>query len=268
MTTQVAEKTIKYFQYQKGHKLPIFVKFDSTSFGNDLVTVLTALRFNESSETEFNDASKQSPHARILDIQEASPAVARQIAYVAGSDRYGAESIVPKEGYRVYRHKNVALIIYAFSAKEWTMGCESHFGSDEKDCRVVLNRYLTWALAPLGVVGFWGVPVEEGIVVMNQRDSVGEAVFIDVRGRRTFSIDGSSRMKARFRVIRLDGTLHNKNLKMNSSEMMAFLAASTSYIDSQGLSVGVRQMIQSLSRDVEGLVHPRDSFKPRTDLSL
>lgn len=268
MTTQVAEKTIKYFQYQKGHKLPVFVKFDSTSFGSDLVTVLTALRFSESSETEFNDASKQNSHARILDIQEASPAVTRQIAYVASSDRYGAESIVPKEGYRVYRHKNVALIVYAFSAKEWTMGCEPDFGSDEKDCRVVLNRYLTWALAPLGVVGFWGVPVEEGIVVMNQRDSGGEAVFIDVRGRRTFSIDGTSRMKARFRVIRLDGTLHNKNLKMSSSEMMAFLAASTSYIDSQGLSVGVRQMIQSLSRDVEGLVHPRDSFKPRTDLSL
>lgn len=268
MTTQVTENTMKYFQYQKGHKLPVFVRFDSTSFGNDLNTVLNSMRFSESSETEYNDAAKQNQHARLLDIQEASPAVARQIAYVASSDRYGAESIVPKEGYRVYRHKNVALIVYAFSAQEWTMGCESHFGSDEKDCRVVLNRYLTWALAPLGIVGFWGVPVEEGVVVMNQRDSTGEAVFIDVRGRKVFSIDGINRMKPRFRVIRLDNSLQNKNLKMNSSEVMAFLAATTSFIDAQGLSVGVRQMIQSLARDVEGLVHPRDSFKPRTDLSL
>ncbi|MBH48697.1 MAG: hypothetical protein CME71_11060 [Halobacteriovorax sp.] len=268
MTTQVPEKTMKYFQYQKGHKLPVFVRFDSTSFGSDLGKVLGAMRFSETTESEYNDALKHSKDTRILDIQEASPAVARQIAYVASSDRYGAESIVPKDGYRVYRHKNVALIVYAFSANEWSMGCDSSFGSDDSQCRVVINRYLSWALAPHGIVGFWGVPVEEGIVVMNQRDSLGEAVFVDVRGRRTFSIDGSDRMKARFRVIRLDGSLHNKNLKMNSSEMMAFLAASTSFIDASGLSVGIRQLIQSMARDVEGLVHPRESFKPRTDLSL
>lgn len=268
MTTQVTEKTMKYFQYQKGHKLPVFIRFEGATFGSELSTVLGSMRFSETTEAEYNDAVKQNTQSRLLDIQEASPGVARQIAYVASSDRYGAESIIPKDGYRVYRYKGVALIVYAFTANEWTMGCDSSFGSDDQQCRIVLNRFLSWALAPHGLVGFWGVPVEEGIVVMNQRDSGGEAIFVDVRGRRTFSIDGSDRMKPRFRVIRLDNSLHNRNLKMNSSEMMAFLAASTSFIDAQGLSVAMRQLIQSLARDVEGLVHPRDSFKPRTDLSL
>lgn len=268
MTAQVSEKTYKYFQYQKGHKIPIFLRYDAASHGSDLNSLLMTLRFSECNEEEYLDAMRQLEHARLLDIQEASPAVSRQIAHVANSDRYGAESIVPKDGYRVYRYKGVALIVYAFSAKEWTMGCDSSFGSNEREARAVINRYLSWALAPLGIIGFWGVPVEEGIVVMNQRDSEAEAVFVDVRGRRTFSIDGSERMKPKFRVIRLDNSLRNKNLKMNQTEMMAFLAASTSFIDAQGLSVGVRQVIQALARDVEGLVHPRESFKPRTDLSL
>lgn len=267
MTTQTTENTFKYFQYQKGHSLPVFVRYDATTHSSDLSAVLNAMRFSECNETDYKDAAK-TEHVRLLDIQEASPAVARQITYVAGSDRYGAESIVPKDGYRVYRHKGVALIVYAFSASEWTMGCDASFGSNEREARVVLNRYLSWALAPLGVVGFWGVPVEEGIVVMNQRDSEAEAVFVDIRGRKVFSIDGSDRMKPRFHVIRLDGTLRNRNLKMNQTEMLAFLAASTSFIDAQGLSVAVRQMIQSMARDVDGLVHPRESFKPRTDLSL
>lgn len=268
MNSQVADKSLKYFQYQKGHKVPVFVCYDATTYGSDLATLLTSMRFSDCTEAEYNDAAKQLEHVRLLEIKEASPAVARQIAHVAASDRYGAESIVPKDGYRVYRYKGVALMIYAFSATHWSMGCDQSFGSNQQEARVVLNRFLSWALAPLGMIGFWGVPVEDGIVVMNQRDSEGEAIFVDVRAHRTFSIDGSERMKARFRVIRLDGTLHNRNMKMNQTEMMAFLAASTSYIDAQGLSVGVRQMIQSLARDVEGLIHPRESFKPRTDLSL
>lgn len=116
MTTQVTEKTFKYFQYQKGHKLPVFIRFEAATFGCELSTVLGSMRFSETTEAEYNDAVKQNTQSRLLDIQEASPGVARQIAYVASSDRYGAESIIPKDGYRVYRYKGVALIVYAFTA--------------------------------------------------------------------------------------------------------------------------------------------------------
>lgn len=267
MSTQLAENAYKYYQYQKGQELPVFVRCENEQAA-ELDGALTRLRFSEVSEDDYQIIAKRNPLTRLLTIEEASTNVAKQITYAAASDRYGLESIVPKDGYRVYRHKGVALAVYAFTAREWTLGCLSHFGSDEREFRITMNRFLSWALAPLGIVGFWGVPVEEGIVVMNQKDSEGEAIFIDVRGRRTFTVDGSGKMKARFRVIRLDSTLHQRNVSMNQTEVMAFLSAATSFIDSQGLTVGVRQMIQGLSREVEGLVHPRESFKPRTDLSL
>lgn len=268
MSAQVTENTIKYFQYHKGADLPVFVSYEAANYGPEISTALSRMKFTEVTVDDYEAAVKQSPYARLLTIEEASAGVSRQIMYAQASDRYGNESIVPKDGYRIYRHKGVAVIIYAFSAREWSLGFTGHFGHDEKEFRVVMNRYLSWALAPLGIVGFWGSPVDEGIVVMNQRESEGEVVFIDVRGRRTFSIDGSDRMKSNFRIIRLDGTLHKRNIIMKNSEVMAFLSATTSFIDSQGLSVGVRQLIQALAREVEGLVHPRESFKPRTDLSL
>jgi hypothetical protein len=269
MTTQVSENTFKFYQYQKGVGLPVFVRFDTASFGSDLEVALKGLKFSEVTEEEYQTTKKAEPkHCRILAMEEASPAVARQLSHISASDRYGAESIVARDGYRVYRHKAVAMVVYAFSAGEWSMGCHHNIAKNEREFRVVMNRFLSWALAPLGIVGFWGVPVEEGIVVMNQRESEGEVVFLNVRERRMFSIDGSERMKPRFRVIRLDSTLHQRNVNMNSTEVMAFLSATTVFLDTHGLSVGVRQMIQALSREVEGVIHPKESFKPRTDLSL
>ena len=55
---------------------------------------------------------------------------------------------------------------------------------------------------------------------------------------------------------------------MTNEELLSFMSAHSSYLDYQGLSVPVRQMIQTLAKMTEGLVHPEESFRPRTDLSL
>jgi hypothetical protein len=55
---------------------------------------------------------------------------------------------------------------------------------------------------------------------------------------------------------------------MKNEELLSFLSAHCSYMDYSGLSVPVRQMIQTLARMTEGLIHPEESFRPKTDLSL
>ena len=120
----------------------------------------------------------------------------------------------------------------------------------------------------MGIVGFWGVPVDEGVVVMKQHESRGESVYIDIKRQNVITVDGVKKIKGRFKVLRLDPTLKGRNVAMTAEEFLSFLSFHCNYFDYVGPSLPIRQMITSLPSYAVGLVHPRESFKPRTDLSL
>ena len=106
------------------------------------------------------------------------------------------------------------------------------------------------------------------MVVQRYSESKGEAVFIDVKNERVITQDGVKKLTTRYKMLRLDPTLKNRNIKMTSEELLSFLTSHCTYFDTNGLTVPVRQMIQVVTRSTEGLYHPEESFKPRTDLSL
>lgn len=262
-----------YFQYQKDLNLPIYLSADLAQFEQSFGEFLGKMKFIKLGDKEEAVALaeiKKNNHARILHISEASPLVAKQIQSMMESDRYGMESIIPKDGYRVYRHKEVGLMVYSFGVKEWQLGCYKDFGAQAHTfaSRMIINRFLSWALVPHGIVGLWGVTVDDGMVAQRAIDSKGEVVFIDVVGLRMITFDGVKKLRPHFKILRLDPMLKGRNIKMSSEELLSFLSAHCSYLDSSGLSVPVRQMIQALSKMTEGLVHPQESFRPRTDLSL
>ncbi len=268
------EKNWTYFQYFKDLALPIYAKLDLSEFDSSIINLLNKMNFSEiSDEKEVAKALERIEKdggARILAISEASSKVSRQIDVVAESDRFGHESIVPKSAYNVYRYKGVALMVYAFAASEWQMACYPDFGSDVEvlSSRSVINRFLSWSLTSLGYVGFWGVPIDEGAVILRQSDSEGEAIFLDIRRKRMLTMDGYRKMNSRFKMMKLDNSLNGKNIRMNNEELLSFLSQYCTYFDYSGLSVPVRQLIQTIAQNVEGLLHPKESFKPRTDLTL
>lgn len=261
-----------YFQFHKDHKLPIYIRFDHSEFNSDLIGFLKKMKFAEvpvADVKKVEESIDQNGKLKVLTISLASNLVARQIEAVAQTDRYGLESIVAKEGYRVYRYKGNALLVYSLAADEWKLGCFSDFGNAHcfVESKIVINRFVSWAMSSIGMVGLWGVPVDEGIVVLSCNESQGEAVFIDLKNRKIFSQDGVEKFPARFKILRLDRTLKNRNIRMSPEELLSFLSTHTTYLDTSGLSVPVRQMLQSLSRVCDGLIHPKDSFQPRTDLT-
>lgn len=264
---------IFYYQYQKELNFPVYVCMDPLAFEQRFADFFTEMKFTKLTDKEEIEAKKRiaiEKHARVLHISEATPPVSRQIQMTLESDRYGMESITPKVNYRVYRYKKVALMIYSFTAREWQLGCYANFASKENiaSARMVVNRYLSWALSPLGILGIWGVTVDDGMVAQRATDSKGEAVFIDLANQRLLTLDGVKKISPRFKVLRLDPTLHNRNIRMSNEEFVSFLYSHCTYFDYSGPSVPVRQMIQAFTKMTEGLVHPQESFRPRTDLSL
>ena len=265
-----------YYQYQKELQLPVYIAVDLQAFESGLGDFLNLMKFtklNEAEEKVALETMKKSNASRCLNISEATPSVARQIQATMETDRYGLESVIPKPGYQVYRYKGVGLMVYSFGVKLWEFGCYSDFGSNKESdkvlaARIVIHRFLSWALVHHGILGLWGVTVDEGMVLQKNRESKGEAVFVDVVGNRILSLDGVKKLGPKFKVLRLDPTLHSRNIRMTNEELLSFMSAHSSYLDYRGLSVPVRQMIQTLAKMTEGLVHPEESFRPRTDLSL
>ncbi len=270
----MSKKTI--YQYQKELGLPVYIVLDTQSFESGLGEFMAAMKFSKLSEAEEKSATeimKKNNASRCLNMSEASPSVSRQIQSTMESDRYGLESVIPKPGYQVYRYKDVGLMVYSFGVKAWEFGCYSDFGSSKEPAkilaaRIVIHRFLSWALVHHGILGLWGVTVDDGMVLQKNRESKGEAVFVDVVGNRILSLDGIKKLGPKFKVLRLDPTLRGRNIRMTNEELLSFMSAHCSYLDYTGLSVPVRQMIQTLAKMTEGLVHPEESFRPRTDLSL
>ena len=262
-----------YFQYQKELNLPIYICVEPLAFDQRVLEFIAEMQFvklNEKEEVQALKTIATHRQARVLHISEATPAVSRQIQMSLESDRYGLETITPGPRYRVYRYKKFALMIYSYNAKEWQLGCYSNFANKENliQARIVINRYLSWSLSPLGILGIWGVAVDDGMVAQRAADAKGEVILIDINNNRLITIDGVKKISPKFKVLRLDPTLKGRNIRMTNEEFISFLFSHCSYFDYSGPSVPVRQMIQAFAKMTEGLVHPQESFRPKTDLSL
>lgn len=264
----------KWYVFQKDLGLPIYVRCDVGEFHPSLVAFLSSMRFTELSGREAEEAAERvgaEREARVLDLRPCGAAVAQQIRSAAESDAHGPESIVPGDGYRVYRHKDVAILLYSFGSKEWVAGAFRDFGTGEAGpaYKAVANRFLGWSLAPLGVVGFWGRWSDEGVVVTRQRDSGGEAVFIDVRRDRAIVPSGAPEaIRPDSRVVRLDPTAGPGRRRMGAEQLAGFLAQHTCYLDYSGPSVPVRQAIRAIAQRLEGVVRAPAAPGSRPDLSL
>jgi len=271
----VEEREWTYFQYLKEEGYPSYIRLALEDFDAEISGFLTEMGFSQLSGEEVEERSLLSSSSNenkyyLLTIEEASAPVARQINSSVESDHYGPESIVPKSGYQVYRYRGEALLVYSLGAREWRMGCYQDFGhqSHKMAHRSIINRFISWSLANSGVVGFWGVPVDEGVVVLRQLESQGEAIFIDINKGKVLSVDGVRKMKGKFSILRLDNQLTGRNMRMSSEELFSFLVLHCTYFEYDGMVLSVRQMIQQLSKQYEGIIHPKESFKPRTDLAL
>ncbi len=265
-----------YYQYQKDLNLPIYIGVDPQSFESGLGDFLASLKFtklNDKEESIAQQRMKNDAASRCLNLSLAGPIVVRQIRSMMEFDFYGMETVIPKTGYQVYRYRNIGLMVYSFGVKEWEFGCLNDFGSSKDPekklaARTVIHRFLSWVLVSHGILGLWGVTVDEGMVLQRVNESKGEAIFIDVRGGQILSLDGIKKMSNQFKILRLDPSLKGRNIRMSKEELFSFMSSHCSYLDYAGLSVPVRQMIQTLAMRSEGLIHPKESFRPRTDLSL
>jgi hypothetical protein len=260
-------KNISYYQFYKDLDYPVFVKFESPDFELNFQEVLKSLGFSKVDNNKLGEINIDKS-TKVLAIKEAVPKVARQIntAHIS-MDRFGDESITPFGHYDLYRYRNVGMMVMGHGNYYWEMGvC---FSEDKiQQIKVMLTRYVSLALSSSDVVGFWGVPVEEGFVVMRPDSASYESLFVDVHKGVILTQDGVKKLGAHLQILRLDETIHGMSRRMSKEALVSFLSTNTTYFSYNGLDQQLKRAIFELVYYADGIIYPVENFQPRSGLQL
>jgi hypothetical protein len=262
----VMKNEVSYYQYQKDLDYPVFVRFEDKDFELRFTTILDSFGFKKLTEDELKTVSLEQSQTKVLRIQKASLRVSKQIDQGHSLDNYGPESITPLGSYDVYKYKGTGMLIFGGGDYFWELGVKSNVDKFTNEIKTMMVRYLSWALAPKGIIGFWGSPVDEGIVVMKPKESNFESIFIDVKSGVYITQDGVKDMPGGMQILRLDESLKGRTKRMSKEELISFLSTNNCYFSYQGLDTKVREAIYEFVTMVDGYVYPVENFKPRNEL--
>jgi hypothetical protein len=263
--SKVTELKSTYYQFQPDFNFQIYISFESAEVEKHLLKIVNKMGFKKI-EAEKMKKVILTDSARILKIEEANPKVSQLIDQtMAMMDKYGPESITPRDSYNVYRYRGIALMVYADASKTWELGIKNIYAEAMTNVLpIILNRYLSFTLATYDVIGFWGVPVEEGVVVMKQHESRGEAVFIDLNLNKVYTVDGVKPIKGDFQILRLDESLKDSTRRMSKEDLISFLTTHTTYFGYNGVHYYMKKKIVEISKLINGTIYPVENFKHRT----
>lgn len=264
-TENAQNENLTYYQFQKEIDFSLFVKASTVVLSEALKQTLKNVGFEEISAKEFKEKDLQRYKTKILTIKEANHKVARQISQsFLGMEKYGSENLTSQGNYEVYRFKNVGMMVFSQMTYEWELGLINTENNLE-ETRVMLTRFITWALVEQGILAFWGIPVEEGLVVMSQKESAGEAVFIDMENNKIITQEGTKKLPAYLQILRLDSTLKSQTKVMSPEELLSFLTTNVSFFTVSNLPYELMRNIRNLVLFSEGIIYPQENFEPRSE---
>lgn len=242
-----------FFQWQKQDDYPVFLRIGRELLEGRLQKLITDLGFVEIAEADHKKVAANRPGTRVVTISRASTRVAQQVMLPDSLDRFGHESLTYRGETQVYLYRKIGMMVSSPTSTMWELGLVSTLETTEDltGLRVMLNRALAWALAPLGILGFWGVSTSEGLVAMKQSQSFGEVVFVDVDKRKMFSSSGTASIASQFTIMRADkpGPVGRA---LSPEELVSYLHTTNVYFSHVGLPHTLKRAALKLGSSVRG----------------
>lgn len=254
------EENFSLFQYRPELGHPVYLTVRLGDFESGLTGLLTSMGFSivpTLDDATLEQTLSEQPHARVLRIEQAGARVAAQIRNAQESDRYGAESLIPHQGYRVYRYKGRCLMMFSFATEVWRAGVFQDFGSEQHDLhdRMILGRFLSWALSSFGIVGLFGSLDGKKLTLLKPRESGGQLVFIDWQEERIFSEGEVLKIGPDFELQRFDAHHPHRSSRMSKEQLISTLSMHSSFLSFDGLTRPIRQVLQAMATTIPAYTH-------------
>lgn len=257
-----------YLQFEKGREFPVFLRFINEDFYLSAFQQLESVGFKKVEEKTYAKLVKSKKKFHLLNVVRANTQVSNIIKQgPRGLHRFGDESVTPHKNYQVYKYNGYGLMVYSPFNAIWELGtiCDLTKDNEIAIFKSMINRFLSVVLVDYDVAAFWGVPVEEGIVVLNQAKANNEVVYIDVKEMNLLTIEGVKPIFGEFEVLRLDELIKSESKTMKKEELFSFLMIHTSYISYYGPSHQLKALIYQVISFSIGRIYPEENFIPRTD---
>lgn len=264
----MSDKNLSYYQFHKDLGYQIYLQFEDFDFESELSEVVEMLGFEKVEREQVQSKSFDKLETKVLKINRATPRVAREINredYIL--DKYGDESISSKGSYEIYRFKSIGMMIFSEGSNLWELGV--NFDESKRDgLRCMLTRFLSLAFANTGVVGFWGLALEDGFVVTRAVKANYESIFIDLKKNILLSYDGMKKIDYDLRILRLDDAIFGDARKMPQEALLSFLSTHTCFMSYQGLAPAIKETLYGLCQKASGYYYPEHSFQPKIAANL
>lgn len=242
------EQRWNYYQYRKLHLYPVYVRVSADDINPKFQHLLGEMGFALLTEVEVKKISLHKANSRILTVQSAGPRVERQISGSDILDKYGMENLTLMGGLPVYTYRNVGLLAMPMARNLWDLAMSAEISNTDQmvGLRVVLARFLSAALAEMGVLCYWGTVKDGAVILMKQSQSFGESVLIDAERKTVFSQGGEMRFGNNLKIVRRDVEGRHSPY-MSREELISFLSVSTCLMSFTGISSAMKRSIYSLS---------------------
>jgi len=240
-----------YFQYRKNHGYPVYLRFKHDELHQKFQHLVQEMGFQELTEQESKKISLTKPHTRVLTIQGASARLQQQISGSDSMEKYGSEVLSIQSNVPVYTYRKVGVMALPVARPLWDLAIHQDISNTDQmvGMRVILVRYLSQALAEMGVLTYWGTVKDENVIIMKQLQSFGEAVLIDYNKKVIFSHGGETKLGSTIKIIRKDKEV-KVSTKLNREEVISFLSVSTCHLSFSGISHAMKKAIYGLSTEV------------------
>ncbi|MBY0516402.1 MAG: hypothetical protein K2P81_05810 [Bacteriovoracaceae bacterium] len=242
-----------FYQWQKSTGYPIFLRLSKDLHEGRMQKLVNDLGFQEIAEVDHRKVSVTRPGTKILTLTRASTRVTQQVMLKDSLDKFGSETLNYQGNAQIYLYRKIGMMVFSPTTSMWELGLASSLETTEElmGLRVMLNRYLAWALAPMSVIGFWGVSTNEGLVAMKQSQSFGEVVFVDMEKKIMHASGGSRPLEAEFTILRADKA-GPTGRQIPPEELVSFLNTSNIYFTHMGLPQTLKKAALTLGSSVRG----------------
>jgi hypothetical protein len=242
-----------YFQFQKQQGYPVYLRVGKEMLEGRFQKLINDLGFEELSAIELKKIPVQKLGTKVISLSRASARVTQQVMLPDSLDKFGHEVLSYRGEAHVYLYRKLGMMVFSPATSFWELGLVSRLETTEElmGLRVMLNRALSWALAPLGVIGFWGVATGEGFVAMKQGQSFGEAVLLDIDKQLMFSSTGIKKIEGGFTILRADKAGPSAR-SISAEELISFLSTSNTYLSHLGLPHTIKRAAMKIGATVRG----------------
>lgn len=255
-----------YYKFRKDLDYQIYLRFEDFDFESQLVETLELIGFSKVERDDVKKISFYKNNTRVLKVSKAAARIHRKM------DGQGLLKINEQECfqamglYDIYMYKNVAMMVLGEQNPLWELGIKST--EDSYALRVVFTRFLSMALSSQGVIGFWGVPVEQGFVMLNQGESNSESIFIDIEKGHYMTFEGVQALPNDLEILRLSPTLKDEALRMPKESLYSFLSMKSVLPVRRNKPEKYLQALYELTQVATGVEYPETNFKSRLQASF